>query len=191
MNKNINKTEQTKYDIKCAFLQLLETKKFEDITVREISDLSGYHRSTFYLYFKNVNDVLWQVEKDLLDDFRDFLRAELTRVQPRTIDDFVRVVVYALRSRHRPDITQPIFLLMGDNGDHAFLNALKSHIKENMADLEQVNKMIDDDEKDYLIEFFASGAIAIVKKWFENGMNIPIEQAVSYLVKYSLAVINA
>ena len=57
--------------------------------------------------------------------------------------------------------------------------------------LEQIEKIIDDDEREYIIEFLASGSIAVMRKWFNNGMNVPIEQVISYLVRYSAALITA
>ena len=41
-----------------AFLELLEKKDFAYITVKEICEKAGVNRSTFYLHYETVNDLL-------------------------------------------------------------------------------------------------------------------------------------
>ena len=41
-----------------ALLLLLEKKDLEFITVKEICQKAGVNRSTFYLHYENVNDLL-------------------------------------------------------------------------------------------------------------------------------------
>ncbi len=190
MSKNLNKTEQTKYDIKCAFMQIMETKKLEDITIREISDISGYHRSTIYLYFKNVSDILIQIENDLLDDFRDNLHMEFEKNPPKNIDDFVKILVSSFRKHSGNTLPQPILVLLGENGEMSFYNTVKQHLINRMMEFESVYNFVDDDERDYPIEFVSSGIVSVIRKWFEGGMDIPVENIISYLAKYMLRILQ-
>lgn len=41
-----------------AFLALLEKKDFAYITVKEICEVAGVNRSTFYLHYETVGDLL-------------------------------------------------------------------------------------------------------------------------------------
>lgn len=49
---------RTKKDLFHGLQSLLETKPFSKITVREISDISGVHRNTFYSHFYNKDELL-------------------------------------------------------------------------------------------------------------------------------------
>lgn len=51
----------TANDIKKVFLQLLNEKPFDKITVREITETCGINRNTFYYYFQDVYDLLESV----------------------------------------------------------------------------------------------------------------------------------
>lgn len=57
-----NKAESKYYNTAClmdeALLVLLERKPFEYITVKEICEKAGVNRSTFYLHYENMNDLL-------------------------------------------------------------------------------------------------------------------------------------
>lgn len=52
-----------------AFLLLLQTVDYKKITVIMIVKKAGMNRKTFYDYFKNREDLLNQVEKEILNEF--------------------------------------------------------------------------------------------------------------------------
>lgn len=182
-NRNITKTEQTKYDIKCAFLQLMEEKKLEDITIREISDISGYHRSTVYLYFKNISDIMIQIEDEMLDELSENLKNEFRKNPAKDIDGFVSNVVTAFRKRTAFYPTHPLSVLLGTNGDMNFYTTVKENIKNRLTEIVSDNEIADDYEKEYFVEFLSSGIVSVIRHWFETGMNIPPEILVGYLAK--------
>ncbi len=41
-----------------AFWKLYEKKQLEKISIREICQLAGYNRTTFYAYYDNIYDLL-------------------------------------------------------------------------------------------------------------------------------------
>lgn len=58
MNKSESKYFNTAIKMDKAFLQLLEKKDFEYISVKEICEKAGVNRSTFYLHYDNISDLL-------------------------------------------------------------------------------------------------------------------------------------
>lgn len=58
MNKAESKYFNTAVRMDEAFLKLLEKKDFEYITVKEICEKAGVNRSTFYLHYETVADLL-------------------------------------------------------------------------------------------------------------------------------------
>ena len=58
MNKSESKYQNTAILMDEALLLLLEKKEFEFITVKEICEKAGVNRSTFYLHYENVGDLL-------------------------------------------------------------------------------------------------------------------------------------
>ena len=52
MKKQPQITEQTKDNLRSAFWTLYSSKPIDKITIKEITDLAGYNRGTFYLYYK-------------------------------------------------------------------------------------------------------------------------------------------
>lgn len=58
MNKSQSKYYNTARLMNEALIILLEKKDYEFITVKEICEKAGVNRSTFYLHYETMNDLL-------------------------------------------------------------------------------------------------------------------------------------
>lgn len=66
MNKSNNERfQQTERKIIDAFTQLLSEKELPEITVGEICRMSGIHRTSFYLHFQDIYDLMENIEERL------------------------------------------------------------------------------------------------------------------------------
>lgn len=61
------RVKRTKKSIINAFLQLCAKKPPERITVKELADLAEINKATFYLHYKDIYDLLEQLENDLFE----------------------------------------------------------------------------------------------------------------------------
>lgn len=52
------RSQRTRQRLGMAFLELLHEKPMEDITVQDVLDRTSIGRSTFYLHFRDKNDLL-------------------------------------------------------------------------------------------------------------------------------------
>ncbi|MCP1146629.1 TetR/AcrR family transcriptional regulator [Lysinibacillus endophyticus] len=57
MNKKISSKSITKSNLASAYWTLYKENGVQKVTVKDITSLAGYNRSTFYEYFKDVQDV--------------------------------------------------------------------------------------------------------------------------------------
>ena len=64
MNKSDSKYFHTALLMNEALLLLLEKKEFEFITVKEVCEKAGVHRTTFYLHYNDMNDLLKELTKN-------------------------------------------------------------------------------------------------------------------------------
>ena len=67
MNKNESKYFHTAIKMDEALISLLEKKEFAYITVKEICEVAGVNRSTFYLHYENTSDLLRETTQYILD----------------------------------------------------------------------------------------------------------------------------
>lgn len=73
MNKSESKYFATAARMDEAFLELIEKKDFAYITVKEICEKAGVNRSTFYLHYETVGDLLEESVRHIIDRFVEFM----------------------------------------------------------------------------------------------------------------------
>lgn len=57
------RVRRTKALLLKGLISLMETKDVKDISVKELADLADINRSTFYLHYNDIYDMLNQIEK--------------------------------------------------------------------------------------------------------------------------------
>ena len=73
MNKQPEITDATRETLINAFFQLAQKNNITQITVREIINLAGYSRATFYRYFKDVFALVEYAEDSFFEKTREAL----------------------------------------------------------------------------------------------------------------------
>ena len=53
----------------------MQTKPVQNITVRELTDYVNLNRGTFYLHYRDIQDLLEHLENDILDEFIEITNA--------------------------------------------------------------------------------------------------------------------
>ncbi|WP_192929838.1 TetR/AcrR family transcriptional regulator [Alkaliphilus serpentinus] len=165
-------TERTKQIIKDAFWELYKEKKIEKITVKDITMKAGFNRSTFYVYFIDVYDVLNQIEEDVMPGMEHIPpTGQVQSPSPDFMGDLI--TIYEKNSEY-------FSVLLSEKGDPAFTvrmkNLFKDMMKESMKDLLNKGDVIDELELDYALEFFTGATISVVKHWYDSGKNMPMEK---------------
>ena len=166
MKKQPEITAQTRERLIEAFWSLYREKKIEHITIKQITDLAGYHRSTFYEYFVDIYDVLDQLENDLLKYFKTNV---INKVNGELSDDLVKNIanMYDVKGEY-------LSALLGENGDPYFLNKIKAITLPFMNDTFGLSE--NHLHASYIFEFVSSGIFAVVTHWYKNGKNLPSQE---------------
>lgn len=74
--------------IKDGLLQLLSQKDLSKISITNLVQLVGINRATFYLHYKNINDIVKDVEKDI------FLRYNKIREKLANVDIYADISLF-------------------------------------------------------------------------------------------------
>ncbi len=72
MNKNESKYYNTALLMNQALIELLNKKDYEFITIKEICKKAGVNRSTFYLHYDNVEDLLLETIENINKNFLSY-----------------------------------------------------------------------------------------------------------------------
>lgn len=164
-----------------ALLALLEKKDLEFITITEITKKAGVNRSTFYLHYDNIYELLEETIENLNKQFISSfdLKAPITNASKKDaflITDkylipylnFVKQNKKVLKLIHqKPQLfqTKNAYKQMYDK---IFYPAISCFIQE-------------ENQRIYYLEFFTGGVAAIVHKWLQNDCVTEIEEVLKII----------
>lgn len=159
MNKHPEITEQTKKNIIDAFWRIFKKKKLDKITVKEITEVAGYNRSTFYAYFTSVSDILEQEEDILLHYIHDNASKVLFPYLVKGLRPNSSELYFFTKSEY-------LKILLSENGDPKFKGKLKKTIIPIAFDAFNLPK--DNIHAGYIFEFCFSAVISTIIHWYES-----------------------
>ena len=173
MNKNESKYFNTAVKMDEALISLLEKKDFEYITVKEICDVAGVNRSTFYLHYENVSDLLKETTRYILDKHFSYYGVE-NKDMIGHLNEFDRSELVFITQKY----LEPYLTFIKDNR-RIFRLAIKRFDILNMKSVyDQMFKYIfapilekfriPEKERVYVIKFYLSGIFAIVSEWLDR-----------------------
>ena len=82
MNKSESKYFNTAVRMDNALISLLKKKPLEYITVSELCTEAGVNRSTFYLHYETIEDILEETARYLIEEFLSYFSSDEMRFFP-------------------------------------------------------------------------------------------------------------
>ena len=177
MKKQPHITEQTKLSLRNAFWQLYTKKPIEKISVKEITEVAGYNRGTFYLYYKDVYDILTQIETDILINIRNVVNEAIQQTDPQDFINNLSIFVELMQTYSKYST-----VLLSDKGDPHFTTRLKELIWPLLSRFFIPLEGLDDYHVELLAEFYLSGILTAVSKWNLNPQ-ISLDEFITFMVK--------
>ncbi len=186
MNKSESKYFNTAVCMDEAFLALLEKKDFEYITVKEICEKAGVNRSTFYLHYETIGDLLAESAEYINRRFLSYMNRDsksfIERINDCPADDLYLVtpeyltpyLKYARENkRFWRTALKHASILQLDKSYSGMFRYVFSPILERFG--------IPEKQRDYIMQFYLHGLMAIITKWLEGNCKEPIEEIISVI----------
>lgn len=192
MNKSESKYFNTALLMDKALIELLERKDFEYITVKEICEKAGVNRSTFYLHYETISDLLEETTEYIMNDFLSrFDRSPeifINQIESAELNELILINDIFLEPylsfilEHKSVFTAAFRNPLCMKSAMHFSNIKKFILK---PILKRFN--IPDDEQKYWISYYTSGVTAIVKEWTDSGCKEPIEKIEKIIIECALS----
>ena len=68
------RVRKTKAQLRAGLARLMQKKSIKEITVKELVDEVDINRSTFYLHYSDIYQMLESIETELMDEIAQVLR---------------------------------------------------------------------------------------------------------------------
>ena len=159
MNKRPEITEQTRNNLREAFWTLYMKAPVSRITVKQITDLAGYNRATFYHSYTDVPKLLEEEENTLLAEIGQLLETASHGALHEQIGPLLEVLVENNRYASA---------LLSDHGDPAFVSRLKEMIWPYVRSFLVPLTPDDPYEGELMKEFYLSAIFGTVRLWLQD-----------------------
>lgn len=155
---------KTRRQLKKGLAALMKEKSVNQITVKELVEEVDINRSTFYLHFKDIQDLLREIEENM--------EAQIKRaIEEHPIVSGNENAFYFIEDMFRllDEEREISKALIGPNGDMGFIHRIERIIKENSRGT--LEKMFPGKKEDlkYFYAFCLSGCLGLVKVWLNEG----------------------
>ena len=167
-----------------ALLFLLEKKDFEFITIKEICEKAGVSRSTFYLHYNSIDDLLIETVEMINKRFHDSFNNEVLDVHNLDKDrlfliDDDHIIPYLkfvkLNKRIYKVIHNKPYIFKNEDAFEKMYDELFKIILDKYH--------VPDDEKEYTFAFFSFGLVAIIQKWVKDDCIDDVEKIAQIMKK--------
>jgi len=158
--------------IRKAFVELMQDKGVERITVTDIVTRADINRGTFYAHYHDPQAVLSQIEDELV--------AEMDRlIEQCNANDLIKDPLPILR--HIGQLLENNLefyrLLLKASGSGSFLRKLKSAFVERMMNDPRTAARYRNREKfRATITYFAGGLVAVYEDWFAGKLDKSLDE---------------
>lgn len=168
--------KRTKKALRESLFKLLKEKNINQITVTQLTKLADINRSTFYIYYTDIFDMLDKIQDEIYQAF--VLNLARFSGDVNKVEDLICFCESFLNfCKENYELCR--FVTRNDCN-----NQLADRIKE------AVRNMIPDSEKHfdkrdpryYLTTFALSGMLGVILGWVEDSMEIPSGDMARFLV---------
>jgi AcrR family transcriptional regulator len=187
----LNRSQSKYYNTAClldeALIALLEEKNYEYITVKEICEKANVNRSTFYLHYETMGDllaeciqytgskILAKYKQDSLIDkaqINTSPKENLLLFTPEYLLPYLEFVKENKRV-YMAAVTQPAIMKSDKIAKYLYAEFFGPIL---------TRFGVPENERKYRMTFYLSGISAVIIEWIKNGYKEPIEDMAKVLM---------
>lgn len=181
MNKSQSKYFNTAVKMDLALLSLLKRKPLEYLTVKELCEEAGVNRSTFYLHYDTLQDLVMETVGYLLDSFLAYFQNNCKLPSPDLFTCEDEQVIFVRREYLIPYLTyirdnKEIFLTALLHSSTFGFNDIYKQLYESILDPIFTRFHYPSDSRKYVAMYYLNGINAITLQWLEDDCRKPLEE---------------
>lgn len=144
-----------------ALVALMGEKPLKDITVKELCLRAGVNRSTFYLHYYDIYDLMEELEEQIGAEVFATLDTLPTSAGQNTFSHFYNAI-FELMDRN----AELCVILLGENGDKDFVGRLFAQVREKcVAEWARLYPAAPLAQVETCFTFTSAGCVGILREW--------------------------
>ena len=155
------RVRKTKMQLRQGLARLMQKKSIKEITVKELVDEVDINRSTFYLHYTDIYQMLEKIEEEAMVDI-----GKPWKAAPRTVQNGKKSFPSLPDFFHSGQQPRSVPCPSGPNGDMDFVERIETLIASKF--LKPSSLPATDTEIRYAYAFCLSGCIGMIKTWLSR-----------------------
>ena len=175
--KTNRRVQYTRSALREALIGLISEKPLANITVTDICARADINRSTFYLHYQGVHELLGEIEEQILS------RIEEQLTQTPSLQTLNALVCFLKHIKQSPREVKLFYALGGDQGDPLFIRRLQQLIYDAFRRGWQ-NRMPEagESQKRLVFSYIVPGTISVLSAWIHGDIpDLTAEEVVALL----------
>ncbi len=173
MNKSESKYFNTALAMDNALIALLEVKDLEYITIKEICEMAGVNRSTFYLHYETITDLLNEAMESVDTHFLSYFSQDTKDIWDKINGNELNELILITQDYLRPYLrfisdNRKVYRAAFRNPNNMQANIRYENLKKYI--LEPILKKfgVPDKIQQYYIVYYIEGIAGIIKEWLNH-----------------------
>lgn len=195
MNKSESKYFRTATKMDLALIELLKQKPIEYITVSELCKTAGVNRSTFYLHYEHIGDLLDETTRYMLDGFLSYFSGNTQSIALNLSDCELDELNFINDTYLIPYLTyikenKEIFLTALSSVKILGFEDVYKRMFNNIFNpiLDRFNYPVED--RKYVMMYYLNGINAVCLEWMKGDCKKPLEE-ISEIIKVCILGMNS
>lgn len=190
MNKSESKYFNTAKRMDEAFLELLAGKDFEYITVKEICGTAGVNRSTFYLHYETIADLLSESVEYINGQFLEYMQKDsemfVEKIEKCSLEElYLLTPEYLIPYLNYIRDNKKLFLTATQNAAVLQLDNTYSRMFRHIFAPIMDRFNIPEHDRHYILAFYINGIMAVIGEWLKCNCEDPVEYIADIIRKYA------
>lgn len=163
--KTDRRVRKTQAQLRAGLAKLMQQKSIKEITVKELVEEVDINRSTFYLHYTDIYNMLETIENELQNEILQVI--EEHPVSPLNEGGFPFIEDIFLILWENKEICGA---LLGANGDMSFVRQIEDIIADHSLNVLMSSDPVRAKGKIYSRAFCLTGCVGLIKAWLDSGL---------------------
>lgn len=169
MNKSESRYFNTARRMDEALISLLSEKDFQYVTIKEICERADVNRSTFYLHYENIGDLLLETIRFINEKFCSSYDETHFTIDGKSRDElyfitdkwFMPYLEFIRENKH-------IYKAIHENSNAFGVEKVFSRCFENVYSPILSVYGVPEEKHEYIMTFYRQGLVSVIMKWVKN-----------------------
>lgn len=166
--------------LKNAFRTLFAEVPYRSISINDICHAANISRTAFYKLYSSKEELLTRI---MLDDLCEPVRTIRATIPTKKFNAQANLIIDEVRLANVQEHAGFYRKVLKDCPDIYLRELAKGFASVNREVLESYP--LEEQEKDYMAFFYASGMVMLLAKWIHEGMDVPPEQLANWYQRWA------